>query len=112
MFRKLAAFQPPPPEGAGGPLQWGREEYVESRLGGDFDLEFSEHVSVYEAESAEAAWQEFVRAFGPLKTLHASLEPDRREELHRMMVEFTDRYRDGDGIRQPRTYLLVHGLRR
>src|SRR5262249_53012321 len=33
-------FQPPPPEGAGYPFDWGTEEHVTELLGGAFELEF------------------------------------------------------------------------
>ncbi len=112
MSRLLAAFQPPPPEGAGNPLAWGTEEHAEELLGDSFELQFEEHVSVFEAESAEAAWEEFVVAFGPIKTLHASLDPDRQEELRRVMLDsFSEHLADG-GVRRPMTYLLIRGVRR
>ena len=44
--------------------------------------------------------------------LSSSLEPERRAELARMMAEFFEQYRDGDGIHQPRAYYVVVGTRR
>src|SRR4051794_9807696 len=38
MFKRLASFQPPPPEGAGSPLQWGSEDYTRGLLGDSFEL--------------------------------------------------------------------------
>ena len=32
MFKMMAQFQPPPPEGAGSPLDWGRPEYVQNTV--------------------------------------------------------------------------------
>src|SRR3954470_11894100 len=40
MFAMMKQFQPPPPEGAGVPFDWGRPEHVQELLGDDFELEF------------------------------------------------------------------------
>ncbi len=113
MFRMTAVFAPPPPPGAGNPLDWGREEHVEELLGDAFDLRFDEHASTDEAAGGEEYWQLFSTSFGPVKTLADSFEPERREEFHRAWVSFfEERYRDGDGIRFTREYLLVLGTRR
>jgi len=111
-FRLLSSFQPPPPEGAGVPVAWGREEHVQELLGDTFELEFHRETSVHEADSGEEVWELFSTSFGPLKVLAASLDPERREELHHTVAEFFEGYRDGDVVRQPREYLLVLGTRR
>lgn len=49
MFQRLASFQPPPPEGAGSPLQWGSEPYVRRLLGDAFELRVDRRVSPFEA---------------------------------------------------------------
>jgi ubiquinone/menaquinone biosynthesis C-methylase UbiE len=113
MFRLTARFAPPPPEGAGVPVEWGRPEGAEELLGDAFDLRTEKRFSTFEAESGEAAWQLFVASFGPVKTLAASLDDDRREEFHRAWVDmFEQDYRVGDKIVNPREYLLVTGTRR
>lgn len=112
MFRLTGQFQPPPPPGAGVPVQWGSEENVRRLLGDTFDLGFEQATSDLTDESGEAAWELFSRAFGPVKTLMDNLEPERGEELHRGFVEFHERYREGDEIRMPREYLLILGTRR
>ena len=38
----MAAYQPPPPEGAGSPFAWGDREHLEELLGGAFDLRYEE----------------------------------------------------------------------
>lgn len=111
-FRALAPFSPPPADEAGAPLDWGREEHVEQLLGDAFELEFEEHESIGVYESGEAAWDLLSNAFGPLKTLSESLEPERREELHRVVVDVEEEHRDGDRIVDRRAYLLVLGRRR
>jgi SAM-dependent methyltransferase len=66
-FRTMAAFQPPPPEGAGMPLESGRPEYVQELLGDVFELEFHEGQSPQLADSPEAMWDLFMTAFGRSK---------------------------------------------
>jgi SAM-dependent methyltransferase len=113
MFRLTGSFAPPPPEGAGVPVEWGRRERVQELLGESFDLEIEERVSPFESESGEASWQLFSANFGPVKTLADNLDDERREEFHRAWVSFfEDGYRQGDKIVQPREYLLVTGTRR
>jgi len=113
MFRMMAPFAPPPPEEAGNPLDWGREDHVERLLGDAFDLRFEEHVSVHPVPTGEDYWQLFSTSFGPVKSIADSLDPERREEFHRTWLSFfEERYRDGDAIRHTRDYLLVLGTRR
>ena len=113
MFRFSAQFQPPPPEGAGAPLDWGRQEHVESLLGDAFDLRFETRVSTHRVESAEEYWQLFVTSFGPMKTLVESMDDARREEFHRAWIDFIETTFGSNGaIEHDREYLLVLGTRR
>jgi SAM-dependent methyltransferase len=113
MFRMMAPFAPPPPEGAGSPFAWGKRDHVEELLGGDFDLTIEEHVSSLPLADGEEYWQLFSSSYGPTKSLSESLDDERREEFHRAWVEHMDeRYTTDDGLVQPREYLLVLGTRR
>src|SRR5437763_4127396 len=109
MFVAMKPFQPPPPEGAGSPFQWGDESYVESLLGRDFELEFHEGDSPQVGESGEQIWSDYVSWYGPSRTLHDSLEPERQAELSRAMAEFFEGFRTDDGIHQSRPYLVILG---
>lgn len=111
-FRMLAAYQAPPPEGVGSPLDWGREEHVRGLLGDEFDLRFVHDDHPQVTESAEEAWALMVSSFGPMKTLHESLDEDRREELHQDFVAHLEAYMRDGVIRAPREYLLILGTRR
>jgi SAM-dependent methyltransferase len=111
-FRLFAPYQPPPPEGAGNPLDWGREDRVRELLGELFDLEFADGVTDDVGESGEEMWERGVTTFGPLKVLAESLDAERREDLHRTFVDFEEGFREGDGIRVPRQYLITLGTRR
>ena len=112
-FRLMADFQPPPPDGAGMPLEWGRREYVQSLLGDSFELEFFDAESPQLADSPEAMWDLFTTAFGPLKALAESLGDARRRELHDAFVEFYAGYLLDDGsVSSPREYLVIIGHRK
>lgn len=113
MFSMTAPFQPPPPDGAGAPLDWGKTERVEELLGEAFELSFETRTSIDRGESGEALWQFYVENFGPVKTLAESLDDERREEFHRAYVEFFETNYGSDGsIVYPREWLLVTGTRR
>jgi SAM-dependent methyltransferase len=114
MFRMMAQFQPPPPEGAGAPLDWGRPDHVRDLLGDAFDLEIEERVSVYEMPSAEDYWTKFSPAFGPCKTLLETLDDEGRQKVHDTFVGWLDdTFRSSDGtIAHNREYLLITGTRR
>jgi ubiquinone/menaquinone biosynthesis C-methylase UbiE len=113
MFGMMKPFQPPPPEGVGNQFDWGREEYVEERLGDAFELEFERHVSHYRVSSGEEYWTFYSANYGPTKTLADSLDDDRREEFHQAWVDFFEsNYGSNGEIDHDREWLLVLGTRR
>jgi SAM-dependent methyltransferase len=113
MFQMMAPFQPPLPDGAGAPLDWGRQEHVGTLLGEAFELSFERRTSTDSSESGESMWQFYVDNFGPVRTLASTLDDDRREELHQTWVDFFESgYRTNGGIVYPREWLLVTGTRR
>jgi hypothetical protein len=112
MFGMMRPFAPPPPEGAGSPFDWGREEHVRELLGDAFDLDFEEHESLFRIESGEAYWDLYSSSYGPTKTAAETLDPERREEFQRAWVEFFEARREGDEIVHHREYLLTLGTRR
>lgn len=113
MFKVFGQFQPPPPEGAGIPLQWGSEEYVHGKLGDAFDLTIERRFSVHEDESPEHAWEYFAPRFGPTRMLLDNLEPERREEFKQTALAHFRANVGTDGhFHDEREYLLVTGIRR
>ena len=113
MFKMMAPFAPPPPEGAGSPFAWGDEAHVRELLGDAFELEFEHDVSTLDLPSGEAYWQLFSTSYGPTMAIAAGLDDERREEFHRTWADFFDtRYSANGGVRHPREYLLVFGTRR
>lgn len=111
-FAMIAKYQPPPPAGAGNPLDWGRPDYVRTWLGAAFELEFADAESPQLGWSAESLWMLFTTAFGPVKALAASLDDARREQFHRDFVAFYNGYRVPGGVSSPREYLVILGRRR
>jgi SAM-dependent methyltransferase len=110
-FALMATFQPPPPPGVPSPMNWGTEAGVRALLGDAFELELIPWSSDQTGKSGEEIWQLFSTSFGPTKVLLESLGPDRGEELHQALVSFWEASAEGDGIRQPRAYLVTLGTR-
>ncbi len=81
-------------------------------LGDAFELEFEELDTPFEIGSGEEFWDMYSRAFGPAKVLAESMDEDDREKFREATIEFVEREREGDVIRQSRTYLLTTGRRR
>ena len=108
----IGRFQPSPPEGAGNPLDWGREEYVSELLGSAFEVEFDEADAPQTGESGEELWDLFRENFGPAKTLYDSLDEEGRRDLAQTVIEFYERDRTDQGIQHERRYLLILGTRR
>jgi ubiquinone/menaquinone biosynthesis C-methylase UbiE len=113
MFGMMKPFQPPPPEGAGVPFQWGSEQHVQELLGDAFDLQLERHVSHLRVPTGEDYWQLFASSYGPTRTLAEALNDERREELHRTWVDFFEsNYRSDGEIDHDREWLFVYGTRR
>ncbi len=112
-FRALAPFQPAPPPGAGSPLAWGDPEHAHARelLGEHFELEFHDGISVYEAESPEASWALFSKAFGPIVSALKRLPAEEGEQLHQTYLALVEGDRGDHGVRQERLYAVILGRR-
>lgn len=106
-----AEFELVPPEGSE-PFEWGKAPYVEALLGGAFELEIESHTWHAEVEDGEELWELWSRSAPPFKAMIEEMEPERREAFRDAYVAYGERYREGDGIRVPRHYLLVLGRRR
>lgn len=94
------------------PFDWGRRERLEQLLGENFALAVTTEMSHFVETGGEAAWNSFVTGYGPTRMLAASLDGERREALKRDFITFHERYRQGDGIHVPRSYVLTVGTRR
>lgn len=94
------------------PFDWGRRERLEALLEDAFDLTIVTETSHFVESGGEAAWNTFVTGYGPTRMLAASLDDDRRAALKRDFVAFHERFREGQGIHVPRTYVVTTGIRR
>lgn len=111
-FRVIAAYSPPPVEGAGVPTQWGDPGYCESVLGPQFELEIESLNTPWSGASGQEMWDEFSTSFGPIVTLLGMLEPERAAAFRDDLVAlFDDNTSDGGGVVLDRPYLLVKGTR-
>ena len=111
-FKIMAAYQPPRPEGVGNPFSWGDTGYVSELLGDDFELRFEKGDCPQPGGSSEEIWELFATSYGPTRTLVEGLDDERREALHSDWLAYFDQYGTGEGVSQPRPYLLVLGTRR
>jgi SAM-dependent methyltransferase len=109
-FQVMAQFQPPLPEGAGSPLEWGREEHARELLETDFELRFVRATDPLVGRPEEL-WELTVTSFGPVKTLYASLEQPRREELRAAYMDHMEAYRRNGQVEAPREYVIILGER-
>lgn len=112
MFQVMKKYMPPPPTPAPrSPFEWGKIERVRELLSKSFDLRFEKGMSFYREPTAEAAWTTFSTGYGPTKTLASSLDPDKREQLHKDFVAFHAKYPTELGSVVPREYLITIGVR-
>lgn len=112
MFGMMRPFLPPPPEGAGSPFDWGKEDHVRELLGESFELEFEEHDSILRTADGEEYWELFSTSYGPTKSAAEALDYERREEFHQTWVDFFEQRREGDEVVHHREWLLTFGSRR
>lgn len=111
-FTTIGRYAPPPPDGAGTPLQWGDPTYCAEQLGDAFELAFEHRNAPWVEESPEEMWEEMATSFGPIKTLLGALEEERAQEFRDEMVGLLARMRQGERVVMDRPYLLVVGTRR
>lgn len=112
VFKAMAPYQPPAPEGVGRPFDWGERGYVEELLGADFDLEFADVDAPQVGASGEEMWTLLETGYGPVKALVGSLEDVRRAQLQADVVAAFERHRRNGSIHLSRRALLTIGTRR
>ena len=111
-FKVMAAYMPPRTQGVGDPFAWGHPDRLSYLLGDEFELRFEEGDCPQPGSSAEEIWGLFTTAYGPTKALAGSLDAEGRAALHRDWLAYFEQFRNGNGISQPRPYVLVLGIRR
>jgi SAM-dependent methyltransferase len=93
-------------------LSWGEPAFVRGLLGGWFELEFSHGDAPLIAASAEAAAELYLRCYPPLRFFvdHAG-DRGRAWRVQDELIGVFRRYETTAGVRAPRPYLLVTGVR-
>jgi SAM-dependent methyltransferase len=112
LFKVMARYMPPRPEGVGDPFAWGDRDRVSELLGDAFELRYEEGDCPQPGRSADEVWELFSTSYGPTKALADSFDAERRAALRADWRAYFEQFRNGDGISQPRPYLLVLGTRR
>ena len=112
MFKVMRAYMQPAPNGPPSPFAWGSRERIHELFAQNFDLHFEDGITNYYTGSGADAWGAFVSGYGPMKSLAASLEPERRVQFEKDFVAFHDSYRTELGVCLPREYLLTLGVRK
>jgi SAM-dependent methyltransferase len=64
------------------------------------------------ASRRRGVWELVSSSVGPMKTLVATLDDERRETLRQAELEHLREFDDGNGVHRPQAYLLVLGERR
>ena len=90
----------------------GKRERIRALLGNAFDLKFEDGTSVFRLPSGAAAWDLMSTSYGPTKTLTATLDAGRCEQLRQAFVAYHDKFSNDVGMTVPREYLLTLGVRR
>ncbi len=90
---------------------WGDEAFLEDLLGRAFRLEIEEHTWYLEGDTAEELYEFMAESAPPTKAYLERLSPGGRDAFRTAMVGYWRQFEQGDGVREPRRYLLVVGTR-
>jgi SAM-dependent methyltransferase len=107
----LLPFVPAPPAAAPSPFVWGTSEWLTRTFGHDFRLGFEEGTTMSRFASAAVAWEAYVAGFGPVRSVAASLDAARREEMRQAFTAWVGQFETGLGITVPLNYLVAVGQR-
>ncbi|MDP8911477.1 MAG: class I SAM-dependent methyltransferase, partial [Actinomycetota bacterium] len=90
---------------------WGDPARIRELLGASFELAIEERLWRLEGGSAEEVYEFMASSAPPMKAFLETLDRDRRSEFREALLEHWNQFRDGDGVSEPRPYLLVLGRR-
>jgi SAM-dependent methyltransferase len=113
MFGVLKQFMPAdtPPAGPS-PFAWGRIEHLRELLGSSFELAFEQGTNRFRYASGEHAWALWKDHYGPIKSLAERLDDTGRLQFARAMSDWHETFPTALGYEQPRTYVILRGIRR
>jgi SAM-dependent methyltransferase len=112
LFKVMKPYMAVPASPPPSPFEWGNRDRLQALLGSSFDLRFETGCTVLREKSGEAVWELFVTGYGPTKSLAATLEPDRLQQLKNDFIAYHDQYRTDLGMAMPRDYLVTLGIRK
>lgn len=113
LFKVMRPYMPPPSATPPpSPFDWGKPERVRQLLGEAFDLKFEKGVTTLRLPSGKSVWDLFLEGYGPTKTVAASCDPKRRQELERDFIAYHDQFSSELGVAMPREYLVTIGVRK
>jgi SAM-dependent methyltransferase len=92
--------------------RWEDEASVRELLEPAFELEIDRDEWVVEGSSGEKIWELWRAAVPPFKALLGTLDETRTDQFRRDFVAFYEQRREGDVVREPRTFLRILGTRR
>ena len=81
-------------------------------FGDEFELALHERTWHLRGESGRAVLEFWERTAPPTKAYLASLGDDARAQVRAALTEHWESYRNGEGVSEPRRYVLVIGTRR
>jgi SAM-dependent methyltransferase len=111
MFKLFGRYQPPPPDGAGSPVDWGREDHARELLESTFDLRFV-HGTTHWDDSPHESWELMLTNSGPTKTLYSMLDEERRERLHDDYIAYIRQFEHDGVVDAPGEYVVILGRRK
>lgn len=111
-FFGLIATHSNAPSPDSSPLDWGNPRIVEKLLGAEFNLQFEKGMNNAYHKDTQAIWEWYLRGFGPLCSLHDSLDDRGREVLKTDIDAYHDKYIADAGLHVRREYLVILGERR
>jgi SAM-dependent methyltransferase len=91
---------------------WADPGEAERLLGDAFELSRHERTWNLEGESGESLFDFWSNTAPPTKAYLAELDDETRAQVRAALVEYWEGFRDGDGVREPRDYVLILGRRR
>jgi ubiquinone/menaquinone biosynthesis C-methylase UbiE len=114
MFGTVASHLPPPPEGFQPPPLWGVDQHVREIFEGTgLDLELEPTTVDFEADSAQAYFDEVQRDLPPIVMAKSVLEPQGKWDALRADLQelYEDSNESDSGFRAPQEYLLIKGTK-
>jgi SAM-dependent methyltransferase len=92
--------------------EWGDEGEVERLLGGDFELTIEDRLWHLEGETPEEVFEMMAESAPPTKAFLDSLDAETHAAARAALIGYWAEFRQNGGVREPRPYLLILGVRR